>query len=91
MTSQQQPAPDALTALTRRLRTLETNPRAEVAGGVPSVMFADLPPVGTVPGRLLWVSNGRKPTEGAGLGTGVLAADDSVAWRRVGDYSTVAV
>ena len=81
---------DPIAQLTKRLRTLEANTRAEQAGAVQALLFAALPAAGQ-PGRLLHVLNGRKPTEGAGAGTGVLAVDDGVAWRRVGDYTTVAV
>ena len=41
-------------------------------------------------GRLRFVSNGRKVGEGVGAGTGTLAYCDGVAWRRVGDDTTVA-
>jgi hypothetical protein len=41
------------------------------------------------PGRLRFVTNGRKVGEGVGAGTGVLAYDDGVAWRRASDDTTV--
>ena len=79
-------------ALTARLRALETADRAETAGGVQSVTFAQLPAVSpTAPGRLRFVSNGRKVGEGAGAGTGVLCYDDGVAWRTCDTSTTVAV
>lgn len=37
-----------------------------------------------------YVKNGRKNGEGAGLGTGVLAFNDGVAWRAVDTGATVA-
>ena len=72
--------------------------RAETAGGVPSVLLADAPlaATGGVSDGLayidvLWIRNGRKPTEGAGAGTGVLAVYSAPldAWLRVGDYASV--
>lgn len=75
--------------ITSRLRALESRDRAEVAGGVRALAFASLPAAGQ-PGRLLFVTNGRKTGEGAGAGTGVLAYDDGAAWRRVDDGTTVA-
>ncbi len=69
----------ALQPIIRRLRVLESNTRAEVAGGVTSVLFAALPTPGQ-PGRILYVSNGRKIGEGAGTGTGTMAYDDGSNW-----------
>lgn len=69
----------AIGAIIKRLRTLESNTRAEVAGGVVSVLFAALPTPGQ-PGRILYVSNGRKVGEGAGAGTGTMAYDDGNDW-----------
>lgn len=79
----------AIEKLSNRIRKLETASRAEVAGGVKSVLFVDLPTPGQV-GRLIFVTNGRKVGEGVGAGTGVLAYDDGVAWRRTSDDTTVA-
>ncbi len=73
-----------------RIRNLEANERSEVTGGVVALAFASLPAAGQA-GRLLFVTNGRKTGEGAGVGTGVLAYDDGTAWRRVDDGTTVAV
>ncbi len=75
--------------LTARIRALETNERAEIAGGLEVVAFASLPAPGDA-GRLRFVSNGRKIGEGGGGGTGVPAYDDGVAWRRTSDDTTVA-
>lgn len=75
--------------LTQRIRTLEAQERAELAGGVRRVMFASLPTAGQR-GRILYVIDGRKVGELAGAGTGVCAYDDSVAWRRFSDDTTVA-
>ncbi len=79
-----------LGSLIKRIRALETAERSEVTGGVVSLVFASLPAAGQT-GRLLFVTNGRKLGEGAGAGTGVLAYDDGVAWRRTADDTTVAV
>lgn len=77
--------------LTARLRALESNVRSEVTGGVQAVAFADLPAAGQ-PGRVMFVTNGRKLGELAGAGTGVLAYDDGGAsWRRPSDDTPVAV
>ena len=72
-----------------RIRNLEANERSEVTGSVVALAFASLPAAGQG-GRLLFVTDGRKTGEGAAAGTGVLAYDDSVAWRRVDDGTTVA-
>lgn len=86
--------PDALREivepLVERIRALEVQERANFAGGVGSVLFASLP-VASETGRLLFVTDGRKVGEGVGAGTGVLVYDDSVAWRRTSDDTTVAV
>ncbi len=86
--------PDALREiiepLAARLRALEAKERANFAGGVGSVAFADLP-VASETGRGLFVTDGRKVGEGVGAGTGVLVYDDAVAWRRASDDTTVAV
>jgi hypothetical protein len=52
------------------------------------VAFADLP-TGTE-GQVIYVSNGRKNGEGAGLGTGVLAFHDGSAWIAVDTGAAVA-
>ena len=72
-----------------RIRNLEANERSEVTGAVVALAFASLPAAGQA-GSLLFVTDGRKTGEGAGVGTGVLAYDDGTAWRRVDDGTTVA-
>lgn len=79
----------ALETLADRIRNLESNERSEVTGAVEPLAFASLPAAGQA-GRLLFVTDGRKTGEGAGAGTGVLAYDDGVAFRRVDDGTTVA-
>ena len=73
-----------------RIRALEANGRSEVTGSIEAIAFADLPTPGQ-PGRLRFVTDGRKVGEGVGVGTGTPAYDDGVAWRRTGDDTTVAV
>lgn len=73
------PSDPVITAIVERLRKLETNQRAEQAGAVEAVLFANLPAAGK-PGRIMFVTNGRKPGQGAGAGTGVLAVDDGTIW-----------
>lgn len=74
--------------------------RAETAGGVRAFTLANAPLAvdggmsnGTQYIDMVWISNGRKPTEGAGLGTGVLAVYSATAnaYQRVGDYSLVVI
>ncbi len=85
-------SPDELTpiieTLVRRIRVLETSERAETAGGVATSTVAGLPAAGEN-GRLRFVTDGRKVGEGIGTGTGVLCYDDTVAWRRSSDDTTV--
>ena len=76
-------------SLTRRIRSLEAQEVAISADSLPKTLYAGLPVAGK-PGRVRFVTNGRKSGEGAGAGTGVLAVDDGVAWRRVSDDTTVA-
>ncbi len=74
--------------LNARLRAVEVNQRSEVTGGVESFTVANLGAAGQV-GRVRFATDGRKTGEGAGAGPGVLAYDDSTAWRRVDDGTTV--
>lgn len=78
-----------IATLVARIRKLEQAERSEVANGVVSLLFVDLPAPGQT-GRWRFVTNGRKVGEGAGAGTGVMAYDDGVAWRRPSDDTTVA-
>ena len=75
--------------LVRRIRALEAQERAETAGGVATSTVANLPAAGEN-GRLRFATDGRKTGEGLGAGTGVLVYDDTVAWRRTSDDTTVA-
>ncbi len=81
---------DVLTEILNRIRELEANGRSEVTGSIEAILFANLPTPGQ-PGRLFFVTDGRKVGEGVGAGTGTPAYDDGVAWRRTGDDTTVAV
>lgn len=81
----------AIEQLAKRLKVLESNSRAEVAGGVQALTFAQLPTPGQ-PGRIVFCTNCRKVGEGAGAGTGCIAYDDGGAfWRRPSDDTPVAV
>lgn len=75
--------------LMARIRALEARERIEITGGVEPLAFASLPAAGQ-PGRIVFVTDGRKVGEGAGAGTGTPAYDDGVAWRRTADDTTVA-
>lgn len=41
--------------------------------------------------KFVFLTNARKPSEGAGAGTGVLAVSDGTNWLRVGDYAVVTI
>jgi hypothetical protein len=82
--------PSIVEALVARIRKLETSGRAEIAGGLQALLFVSLPAAGQ-PGRVVFVTDGRKLLEGIGAGTGTPAYDDGVAWRRTSDDTTVAV
>lgn len=81
----------------RFTRDLVHTEQANIGQGVRAFTFANLPatPAGTQTDgtSLVWVSNGRKAGEGAGLGTGVLAIYDPVStnWLRTTDYSVVVI
>jgi len=59
-----------------------------MAGAAIKYAYASLPSPATE-GLLAFVSNGRKPSEGAGTGTGVLAYSDGSAW--INSHDSVAV
>lgn len=80
---------DAISNIVDRIANLETRERAEVSGAVPKYTVATLPTPGQM-GRTAFATNGRKIGEGVGAGTGVPCYDDSVAWRRYSDDTTVA-
>lgn len=68
--------------------------RSETAGGVAQSDLDNAPLAvdgGMSGGDLLWISNGCKPGESAGAGTGVLGVYDPATdqWLRVGDYVVV--
>lgn len=70
--------------------------RAETAGGVASSTLEAAPNAavgGVGGGDLLWISNGRKISEGVGAGTGVLAYynPSTDSWRRVSDDAAVSI
>ncbi|MDX2138339.1 MAG: hypothetical protein SF123_09620 [Chloroflexota bacterium] len=71
--------------------------RAETAGGFSAMTLAAANAMATAGGMsdgathidAVWISNGVRPGESAGAGTGVLAVWAGGAWRRVGDYAAV--
>lgn len=70
--------------------------RAELAGGVDAVLLANAPLAvtgGVKAGSLLFITNGRKPGEGGGAGTGVLAYYQSSLdqWLRTSDDTAVVI
>lgn len=81
---------EAIRNLAHRLTTVENRERVETAGAIQPLAFANLPAAGQR-GRLRFCTNGRKVGEGAGVGTGIVAYDDGVAWRRTADDTTVAI
>lgn len=78
---------DTITNLVRRIRAVELRETPIILISTVATLPA---PSAANRGRLRFVSNGRKVGEGAGAGTGTVAYDDGVAWRRVGDDTTVA-
>lgn len=74
--------------------------RAGVADGIPASSLADAPLAATgglADGvnyiTLRWITDGRRPGEGAGDGTGVLAFYDTATdtWRQIDGYAAVTV
>lgn len=95
------------TELHNQINTLESQvekgkriERAEIADSLPAYTLATAPLAadgglgdGASYITLAWISNGRRPTQGAGLGTGVLAFYEasSDTWRNVHDYAAVTI
>lgn len=69
-------------------RTNFVNPRFVGTPTLPSYTVAGLP-AATTPGSLAYASNGRKPGESAGAGTGVQAFSDGTRWVSVGSGTQV--
>jgi hypothetical protein len=86
-------------SLVRRLNdTRQTTERGETVGGFESFTYATAPRAaqggmsnGDAYVDVCWVKDGRKPGEGVGAGTGVVAVYDAGLddWLRVGDYAVV--
>ena len=72
-----------------KIHFIECQERSEQAGAIQKILFVNLPAAGQ-PGRLLFITNGRKLGEGVGAGTGVICYDDGVQWRIPSDDSVVA-
>jgi hypothetical protein len=71
-----------LQAMEQTLNAILTQLRNGIAlsATLPTFLFANLPAATTVPGMLVFVSDARKPGEGAGSGTGLTAYSDGVSW-----------
>lgn len=90
---------DEISAIKTDIQTLTAqSERAEVAENIPASTLADAPLAadggladGVSFATLRWINDGRKPTEGAGAGTGCLAVYDSASdtWLNTFDYSAV--
>lgn len=83
-------------AIKKRIDTLESRTeRCETTSGAPSVTLANAPlaATGARGGDILFISNGRKTGEGAGLGTGLLAYynPNTNSWYRPADDTAVVV
>lgn len=93
-------------ALREEIATVETSvdelrlatQRSETTGGVVASTLAEAPLAadgglsdGSAYIDLRWITNGRKPAEGVGAGSGVLAFYDAVAdlWKTIHDYQPV--
>ena len=51
-----------------------------IGSSVPSFTFATLPTAVGSAGKVVFCSNGRKPGQGPGAGTGMLAFSDGAGW-----------
>lgn len=89
---------DDLNALQVQVDRSKRVERAEIADSIPAYLLADAPMNadgglgdGTSYITLAWISNGRRPGEGAGLGTGVLCFHQSSTdtWIRLDTYTAV--
>lgn len=84
----------------RDVSNAQAQERAEFTDSIPAYTFANLPLAatgglgdGTSYITLAWCSNGRKPGEGVGAGTGVLAFYKTSAnqWFNIHDYAAVSI
>jgi len=57
---------------------------------LPNLTVSQLSTASVLPGAVAFATNGRKPAEGPGAGTGVLAYKDPSAWRAADTSATVA-
>jgi len=71
---------DVTTALVNINGTLGQLAQQKAQNPVPTFSFASLPSASGKPGLVVFCSNGRKPGEGSGLGTGMLAFSDGTSW-----------
>jgi len=80
-----------INALKTGLSTVNTaRERAEVAGGFANLKLAQLPVVNNTGGDVYYATDGCKPGEAVGHGTGVAVYWDSATnqWLRIGDYQS---
>lgn len=72
--------------------------RAEIADSIPAYVEASLPTLaggglgnGSAYITIAWCSDGRKPGEGAGMGTGILVVYDAVSgnWLNLDGYGAI--
>lgn len=91
---------DELNALQQQVNENANVERALISDSLPAYTLATAPLAaqgglgsGTTYITLAWISNGRRPGEGAGLGTGVLCFYDTLSntWIRVDTYTAVTV
>lgn len=89
-----------LNDLKKRVQLAQQTEQALYSDSVPAYTLANAPLAaqgGLGNGQsyisLAWISNGRRPGEGAGLGTGVLAFYDTTSntWIRIDTYTAVTV
>lgn len=88
-----------ITTLQKQVNAVKPE-RAEIADSIPAYLLADAPLAvdgglgdGSSYITLAWISNGRRPGEGVGAGTGVLCFHESSTntWIRLDTYTAVTV
>lgn len=89
-----------LNTLTQQVEANQRVERALIADNIPAFTLASAPLAaqgglgnGSSYITLAWISDGRRPGQGAGLGTGVLAFYEAASdtWVRVDTYTAVTV
>ena len=91
---------DELNTIRSQVRVAQQTERALFTDSIPAYILANAPLAaqgglgnGSSYVTVIWISNGRKSGEGAGVGTGVLAVYQSSTdqWLRLTDYTAVVV